>query len=87
MGLYSVSNVKGFYRSGTDNVLCGVCGGIGVYLGVGTNVVYLPWVLLGLLNPLVSATLYMVTHLMLPENRSNIFVDFYSSLSREADTQ
>ena len=72
-GLYSVNNVKRFYRSITDNVLCAVCEGIGAYLGVDTNVAHLLWVLLGLLNPLISTTLYMVTCLMLPEEPKQHF--------------
>ena len=41
-------NNKKLYKSKTDKKIDGVCGGLGVYLGLDSNVVRLLWVLLSL---------------------------------------
>ncbi|VVB79643.1 PspC domain protein [uncultured archaeon] len=40
--------IKRLYRSKTDRVIAGVCGGIGEYLGIDPVIVRLVWVLLTL---------------------------------------
>lgn len=37
---------KRLYRSGQDRMLCGVCGGIGEYLGVDPTLIRLLWAVL-----------------------------------------
>ena len=37
---------KKLYRSSTNRVICGVCGGLGEYFGVDPTVVRLIWVLI-----------------------------------------
>ena len=51
---------KKLYRSSTNKVICGVCGGIGEYFGVDPTIVRLVWALLacsgtGLLAYIIAA--------------------------------
>ena len=39
---------KKLYRSQTDSVFCGVCGGIGKYLGIDPTVIRVIWAIVGL---------------------------------------
>ena len=52
------------YRSDTDKMICGVCGGIGEYLGVDPTVVRLVFVVLGLLH--VGIILYIAAAILMP---------------------
>ena len=50
------------YRSNTNKIICGVCGGLGEYLGVDTTIVRLVWVLIacsgtGLLAYIIAAVI------------------------------
>ena len=40
---------KKLYRSSANSMICGVCGGIGEYLGVDPTVIRLIWVIFGLM--------------------------------------
>ncbi|WP_077610516.1 PspC domain-containing protein [Clostridium sp. Marseille-P2415] len=40
-------NQKRLYRSDTDKMLCGVCGGIAEYFDVDTTIIRLLWAVLG----------------------------------------
>lgn len=53
---------KKLYRSSTNKVICGVCGGIGEYFGVDPTIVRLVWALLacsgtGLLAYIIAAVI------------------------------
>lgn len=37
---------KKIYRSGSDRMLCGVCGGLGEYFGIDPTIIRLIWALL-----------------------------------------
>ena len=50
------------YRSNTNKIICGVCGGLGEYLGVDPTIVRLVWVLsacsgTGLLAYIIAAVI------------------------------
>ena len=57
--------IKRLYRSRRDRILCGVCGGLGKYLGVDSTVIRLLWVLLSLAYG-VGIILYIVACLIVP---------------------
>ena len=48
-------NQKRLYRSETDKMLCGVCGGIGEYFEIDPTIVRLLWVLLTCSGPGIIA--------------------------------
>ncbi len=58
---------KRLFRSKSDKILCGVCGGIGEYLGVDPNIIRLITVALFVINPLLIFILYIVACFILPE--------------------
>ena len=52
------------YRSNTNKIICGVCGGLGEYLGVDPTIVRLVWVLIacsgtGLLAYIIAAVIML----------------------------
>lgn len=55
---------KKLYRSAVNKTICGVCGGIGEYLGVDPTVVRLVFVVLGLLH--VGIILYIAAAILMP---------------------
>lgn len=57
---------KKLYRSKTDRMLAGVCGGLGAYLNVDPTIVRVIWVLVGLGGWGLAA--YLVCALIIPEN-------------------
>ena len=57
---------KKLMRSATDKMICGVCGGIGEYLGVDPTVIRLLAVILGFTGSGVLA--YIVAAILIPEN-------------------
>ena len=40
--------IKRLYRSKKDRMLCGVCGGLGEYLGIDPTIIRLLWILFSL---------------------------------------
>lgn len=56
--------MKKLCRSYHDRKICGVCGGIGEYLGVDPTVVRLVFVVLGLLH--VGIILYIAAAILMP---------------------
>ncbi len=57
-------NDKKLLRSAKDRKICGVCGGLGTYLGVDSNIVRLVWALLALSG--IGVALYVIAALILP---------------------
>ena len=55
---------KKLCRSYHDRKICGVCGGIGEYLGVDPTVVRLVFVVLGLLH--IGIILYIAAAILMP---------------------
>lgn len=63
-------SVKKLYRSREDKVLCGVCGGLGEYLGIDPNIIRLLAVLLLFVSAGLVIILYLVACILLPEKPS-----------------
>ena len=57
---------KKLYRSSTNRVICGVCGGLGEYFGVDPTVVRLIWVLIACSGTGLIA--YIIAAVIMPLN-------------------
>jgi len=60
-------NLKRLYRSGTERVLGGVCGGIGEYFNVDPTIIRLLWVAFLLLFG-VGIIVYLIAWIIVPRN-------------------
>jgi len=58
---------KRLYKSSTNRVFCGVCGGIGEYLNVDPTIVRLIWVLCTFGSLGTGLLIYIVCALIIPE--------------------
>ncbi len=58
--------MKELRRSATDCKICGVCGGLGEYLGIDSNLIRLIWVGATLFAG-VSVLLYIIAAVLLPK--------------------
>ncbi|MBR9937908.1 PspC domain-containing protein [Oscillospiraceae bacterium Marseille-Q3528] len=58
---------KKLYRSRKNKMLCGVCGGLGEYLGIDPTVVRLLVVLLSLSSVGMGVIIYFVAAFIIPE--------------------
>lgn len=58
---------KKLYRSRKNKMLCGVCGGLGEYLGIDPTVVRLLVVLLSLSSVGMGVIIYFVASFIIPE--------------------
>ena len=56
---------KRLYKSKTNRVICGVCGGIGEYFGIDPTIVRLLCVLLGCTG--TGVILYIIAAIIMPE--------------------
>ena len=56
---------KRLYKSKTNRVICGVCGGDGEYFGIDPTIVRLLCVLLGLTS--TGVIVYIIAALIMPE--------------------
>ena len=56
---------KRLYKSKTNRVICGVCGGIGEYFGIDPTIVRLLCVLLGFTS--TGVILYIIAAIIMPE--------------------
>ena len=56
---------KRLYKSNSNRVLCGVCGGIGDYFNIDPTIIRLVWVLLGCTGTGIIA--YIVAAIIMPE--------------------
>lgn len=59
-------NIKKLYRSNTDRVFLGVCGGLGEYYEVDSNVIRLFFVLFGLLTGPGALIFYVLMAFIIP---------------------
>ncbi len=62
---------KKLYKSTTDKKICGVCGGLGEFLGLDSSIVRIIWALLSLCGG-SGLLLYIICALILPEKPDNI---------------
>lgn len=60
--------MKQLLRSRRDRVLAGVCGGIGEYFEIDSNVVRLVWILISLAGVVPGVLLYLLAWAVLPED-------------------
>lgn len=60
------NNQKRLYRSETDKMLCGVCGGIAEYFNVDATIIRLLWVLLTCSGPGILA--YIIAAVIIPRS-------------------
>ena len=56
---------KRLYKSEDNRILCGVCGGIGEYLGIDPTLVRLVWVLITLAAG-AGVLLYIIAAIIMP---------------------
>jgi len=59
--------MKRLYKSKTNRVLCGVCGGIGEYFGVDPTVIRVLWVIGTLLSMGFGIIAYIISCIIIPE--------------------
>lgn len=57
--------MRRLYRSDTDRVFAGVCGGLGEYMNIDPTIIRIIWVLVGLLGG-SGLILYIVAALIIP---------------------
>ncbi len=62
--------MKRLYRSKTERVLAGVCGGIGVHLDVDPIIIRIVWVILTCLSLGIGIVAYIVCWILIPEEQS-----------------
>ena len=65
-------NDKRMYRSSTNKILCGMCGGIAEYFGVDPTVVRAIYVILTFCTAFSGALAYLILLLIIPERRNQI---------------
>jgi phage shock protein C len=58
--------IKRLYRSRKDRMLCGVCGGLGEYLGVDPTIVRILWILFSLAYG-AGILAYILACIVIPE--------------------
>lgn len=63
---------KRLYRSQSNKVIAGVCGGIAEYLGVDPTVVRIAWVLLSILPLIPGIILYVIAWIIIPVNPTGV---------------
>lgn len=56
---------KRLYRSSTNKMICGVCGGVAEYINLDATVVRLLWVLIGLAGGL-GLLFYIIAAIIMP---------------------
>lgn len=59
--------MKRLYRSKTERMLGGVCGGIGEHLAVDPTLIRLLWVLISLLSLGTGLLIYIIAWIIIPE--------------------
>jgi len=57
---------KKLYRSSTDTMLCGVCGGIGEYFGIDPTLIRIVWALTVCSGPGILG--YLLAAIIIPQN-------------------
>lgn len=63
----NMRNGKKLYRSNTDYMLCGVCGGIAEYFDVDPTLVRLAWVIVSAMSAGSGILAYIVAAIVIPK--------------------
>ncbi len=58
--------MKKLTKSSTDKKLCGVCAGVGIYLGIDVTLVRLVWAVLTLCTGGMAAIAYLIAAVVMP---------------------
>ena len=61
---------KKLYRSNTNKMLCGVCGGLGEYFNIDSTIVRLIWAIFICSGPGILA--YLIAAVIIPMNNTQI---------------
>jgi len=59
--------MKRLYRSRTNRILGGICGGLGTYFDTDPNILRILWVALTILSVGVGVIAYIVAWILIPE--------------------
>lgn len=59
--------MKRLCKSSSDRKLCGVCGGIGEYFAIDSNVIRLIFIIVGLMSAGAGVVFYLLAAVLLPE--------------------
>ncbi len=59
---------KRLMRSATNKMICGVCGGIGEYLGIDPTVIRLIWVIMTVFMIGAGILVYIIAAVIMPED-------------------
>ena len=65
------------YRSRKERMIAGVCGGIGVRFGIDPTIVRLVWVLTIFFSFFLSAFIYLLAIIIIPEEPNDIDINYY----------
>jgi len=57
---------KKLYRSSTNKMISGVCGGVAEYINVDPTIVRLVWALLGISSAGIGVVLYIIAAIIMP---------------------
>ena len=58
---------KKLYKSNTNKMICGVCGGLGEFLGVDPTIIRLVWAVLGLMGG-TGIVAYLIAAVIIPNS-------------------
>ncbi len=58
---------KKLYKSNTNKMVCGVCGGLGEFLGVDPTIIRLVWAVLGLMGG-TGIVAYLIAAVIIPNS-------------------
>ncbi|MDG6256103.1 MAG: PspC domain-containing protein [Methanomicrobiaceae archaeon] len=79
---------KRLVRSKSDRMLAGVCGGIGEYFDVDSNIVRVIWIVITVLSGFFPGILiYILVWLIVPENGSEEPIEATYSIKSEDENQ
>ena len=62
---------KKLYRSLSNRMVCGVCGGIGEYFNIDPTLIRLLWVLLSMGSCGTGLLIYIIAAVIIPENNGS----------------
>lgn len=62
------NDIKKLTRSGTNKMICGVCGGIGEYLNIDPTLVRLIWAICTAASVGMGLIVYFIAAVVMPEN-------------------
>lgn len=57
---------KKLYRSSTNKMISGVCGGVAEYINVDPTIVRLVWAILGISSAGIGVVLYIIAAIIMP---------------------